>query len=642
MKFEQALAFQKEGRLTQAESVCRGILAHAPVHFDALHLLGIIEAQRSRPAAAAEIITRALQIDPGNAAAHCNLGNVLRNLGRREEVLACYDRALALESDFAEAHNNRGAVLQELGRPGEALASYEEALKADPHYAAAFCNRGTALQDLERHPEALESYDRAIALRPDYAKAFANRGAALQALKRHEEALASYDRALALQPDLAEALNNRGNVLRLKGELDDAVACYRKALSVTPDRAAVHDALIFTLLRLTSNGKTVRDQCTIFAEQFEERAPRLVHRNSRFPDRKVKVGYVSADFREHPVAYHIAPILENHDRRAVETYCYANHAERDDVTARLAPLADHWRWVANLSDEKLAELVQHDGIDILVDLSGHTVGNRLLVFARKPAPVQVTWIGLPATTGLAAMDYRFTDDCIDPAGKTEDCHSETLVRLSSHACFQPDAALPHVNDLPAPTNGYVTFGSFNEIDKVSPTTYALWSKLLAAVPDSRLMMVCDAWISGLIRQRFAARGIGPERLIFVERLPPAEYFRMHHAVDIALDPFPFNGGTVSRNALWMGVPVLTLTGTTAVSRVGAALMSQLGLKTFVAETDEGYVRAGSRWASDLDGLAEVRRTLRERVRRAPFSKAAEYTRELEAAYREMWRTWCAA
>jgi predicted O-linked N-acetylglucosamine transferase (SPINDLY family) len=460
-------------------------------------------------------------------------------------------------------------------------------------------------------------------------------------LKQYDEALASYDRALALAPDSVEALNNRGNVLREIGDSHAAVESYRRAVALSPDDPRLHDALIFSLLRTFTDPNEVRAQCSVFAERFEQHATRLQHRNTAMPDRRLKLGYVSADFRDHPVAYHIEPVLANHDRAAVEVFCYFNHRGSDLVTERLERFADHWRPVAALSDNELASMVQRDGIDILVDLSGHTIGNRLLAFACKPAPVQITWLGLPATTGLSSIDYRLTDGDVDPPGVTERYHTESLVRLTSHACFRASIALPPVNDLPALARGYVTFGSFNEIGKISPGTSALWARLLLEVPNSRLLLACDAYAARYVQDRFTALGIGPERLVVVDRLPLSDYLKLHNEVDIALDSFPFNGGTVTRHALWMGVPVITLPGAMPASRVGVALMSQLGLESFVAATGDEYVEIAKRWTADLGGLAEVRRTLRSRMEEAPFSNGPAYTRELEAAYRSMWRMWCA-
>ncbi|HYH43942.1 MAG TPA: tetratricopeptide repeat protein, partial [Burkholderiales bacterium] len=560
---------------------------------------------------------------------------------------------------YAIAWSNRSVALHALRRYAEAVDSCERALLAEPAHADAFYNRGNALQALRRDADAVASYDRALALRPDYAKAHTNRGNALYALKRYEEALAAYDRALALTPHAAEALSNRGNVLGSLGDLDEAIRSYRRALAVSPADPRVHHALIFALLRSAADAEDVRAQCAAFAECFEHRSTPLEHRNSAVPTRRLKVGYVSADFRAHSVAWHIAPVLENHDPQAVEVYCYFNHPDHDPMTERLMKLPVHWREVADLTDVAFASLVQQDGIDILVDLAGHTTHSRLVAFARRPAPLQVTWLGLPATTGLSSIDYRITDDSVDPVGRTEHYQSERLVRLSTHACYQPPHALlcatarsasgipensgrlPPVNDLPALSRGYVTFASFNELDKISPATCALWASVLREVPDSRLLVVCEPSAAKRARERFIAAGISAERLKLEDKRPLADYLKLHNEVDVALDPFPFNGGTVTRNALWMGVPVITLAGTMPVSRVGLALMTQLGLDAFVAKTPDEYVQIAARCARDPGALAEIRRSLRRLMEEAPFSNCAAYTRELEAAYRWMWETWCA-
>ncbi|HYH41043.1 MAG TPA: tetratricopeptide repeat protein, partial [Burkholderiales bacterium] len=580
--------------------------------FETLHQLGVRLAKEGKSAEALELLTVASLVEPASARAHGHCGIALHALGRYTDALIRYDRALALEPGYAIALNNRGVTLYDLKRFGEAVESYDRALAANKRYAQAFFNRGNALQALGNTEQALASYDQALAIDPDYAKAHLNRGNALLALKRHQEAVASYERVLALTPESAEALDNRGNALRDSGELKAALESYRKAIAVRPDAPQAHHALIFTLLRTSPDMDEVRAQCRTFAEHFEQRITPLQHRNTALPDRRLRVGYVSADFRDHPVAYHIGPILAHHGSE-IEIYCYCNHDYRDAVTERLMRGPDHWRRVADLTDDELAAQVQEDCIDIFVDLSGHTAHNRLLTFARKPAPVQVTWLGLPATTGLTRIDYRLTDDLVDPPGLTERYHSETLVRLSSHACYRPPAPLPAVSALPALSRGYLTFASFNDIGKVTPQTCALWARVLREAPDSRLLFACEPHAGKRIHDRFVALGIDPGRLSCVEKLPVADYLTLHNEIDILLDPFPFNGGTVTRNALWMGVPVITLSGAVSHSRVGLALMTQLGLASFVAASEDDYVRIAIRWSADLAALAEVRRTLRGRM-----------------------------
>ena len=638
----EAIAHHQAGRLSEAITSYRGALSIEPHHAKTHNNLGNALRDVGRLNEAAACFRSALRIDPDYAKAHNNLGNVLRDQGKLDEAVACYQRALVLEPNYAEAHNNLGAAWQDQGRLDEAVTCYQKALVVKPHYAEAYNNLGAALQKQDKRDEAVACCRKAVALRPDYAEACNNLGALLQDQGEPEEALAWCRRALGLKPDYAEAYNNLGNVLRDLGRRDEGMASYRKALSLRPDLAAAHHALIYSTVQSEeADAAAVFAECRRFAEQFEKGMVRLAHNNDPDPARRLKVGYVSGDLRQHAVAYFIEPVLASHDHGAVEVFCYYNHRLVDHVSERLMGYCDHWRSIAGVFDDKVAALIQEDGIDILVDLSGHTNHNRLLVFARKPAPVQVTWIGLPCTTGLSAMDYRFSNRYGDPVGMSEKYHTETLFRLSFSGCYQPETDLPPVSELPALVNGCVTFCSFNNPQKISAAVIAVWSRILASLPGSRLMMICQQAFRQAFREQFAAAGIGQERLVFFDRLPMRDYLALHNDADIALDSFPYNGGTTTRNSLWMGVPAVTLAGRRTVSRLGLAINSQTGLDGFVADNEEEYVHVALRWGRDLAGLAQVRRSLRGRVQAAPFSNPKACTREVEAAYRQMWRTWCA-
>lgn len=605
---QAALKYHQAGQLSQAEVIYRRVLQAEPNNPDALHLLGLIAHQARAHESAAELIAKAIRENPSNPAYHSDIGSVFGALQRVDEAIVCCQKALSIDPDYANAHNNLGVMLQSQGK-----------LQA-----------------------ATDCYKRALSIKPSFADAHFNLGNVFREQGKLEEAIACFQKALLHNPRHTKACNYLGLALRDQGKRHEAIAFYKKALSFQPDNAQLHHSLIYAMVQSAEDeGAAVFAECRRFAEQFEKGVVRLPHRNDSDPERRIKVGYVSGDFRRHSVAYFIEPVLANHDHRAVEVFCYSNHHQTDDVTRRLMTYPDHWRPIVDLSDDKVAALIQQDGIDILVDLSGHTEHNRLLVFARKPAPVQVTWIGLPVTTGLSAMDYRLTNNHIDPIGTTEQYHTETLFRLPLSACYQPEAELPPVNELPALANGYVTFSSFNNPQKISAAAVAVWSRILALLPGSRLLMICPASLRAQASREFMAGGIGPERLVFVDRLPVRDYLALHHRVDLALDTFPYSGGTTTRNSLWMGVPVVTLVGKAAVSRTGLRKMSEVGLEAFVAESEEDYVRIALRWARDVEGLAQVRRELRQRMQEAPSGNAAAYTREVEAAYRQMWQNWCA-
>jgi len=381
-----------------------------------------------------------------------------------------------------------------------------------------------------------------------------------------------------------------------------------------------------------------------FAQTFEAPLKPFwqAHANSREPLKRLRVGYVSADFCTHVVASFFEPILASHDPSQFEIFGYYNSAQRDSHTDWIAAHMEHFMVCNTLSDDALAERIRADGIDILVDLSGHTANNRLRVFARKPAPVQVTWIGYPGSSGLTAMDYRITDAWQDPPGQTECYHSETLVRLPGGALtFQPESNLPEVNALPALSTGELVFASLNNLSKVNPAVVNLWVRILHALPLSRLMLgnVNDSRIQQHLLGMFEQAGIGPERLMLQPKLPMADYLALHHQIDIALDPFPYNGGATTMHSLAMGVPVITLPGQHAVSRFTAAALARVGLPEFITHTDDEYLQCTLKFAQDLPALNHIRQSLRERIIGAAW-EPANITRHLEAAYREMWRTWC--
>ena len=484
---------------------------------------------------------------------------------------------------------------------------------------------------------AIALIEKAINARPADAMFHFNLGNMYQDLGLLDEAIASFQQSLQCQPHAVNTLLGLGTALRAKGLADEAIASYRQALLIEPDYDVAHNNLLFVL-----QSSSTCPPAEIFAEhlRYAERLEAPLkpgwqpHANSREPERRLKVGYVSGDFRQHAVAYFIEPILASHDKAVVEVYGYSNNTVHDRYTERIASHMDHWLVCQGMSDAQLAQRIRADGIDILVDLSGHTALNRLLVFARKPAPVQVTWIGYQGSTGLSAIDYRITDAFMDPPGLTERYHSETLVRLpNGGSAYQPEPDCPTVNALPALSSGELVFASLNTLSKINPAVVSLWARILHALPQARLMLgnVTDSEIAKRLTDQFSQVGIAPERLILQPQMATADYLALHQRIDIGLDPFPYNGGTTTMHSLWMGVPVITLAGQHAVSRVG--------LPGFIAHSEDDYVQCAIRFARDLPALNEVRQSLRQRMSAAEWAPA-NITRHLEAAYREMWRTWC--
>ena len=633
MQGKNALAvFQKTTELLPKDAEARNNLGNA------LKAIGQLED-------AVASYAQALEINPAYADAHYNLGVTLHDLGRLDDALIHYRRALEIRPVFADACFSLGNVLKALGQLDGALASYRRSLEINPAKAEAHGNLGIVLQELGQLDGAVVSFRRALEIRPDFAEAYYNLGNALKDQGHLEGAVTSYARALELKPCFAEAHNNLGSALQELGQLDGALASYAQALACKPDYAEAHSNLLFTLNFHPGKGREeIFAACREYDARFglPHREQWQPHGNSRDAHRRLRIGYVSPDFRRHAVAYFAEPIFANHDKSRVEIFCYAEVKREDEYSERFRHLADHWHSTVGLSDDAVAQMIRDHRIDILVDLAGHTRGNRLSVFARKPAPLQVTYLGYPGSTGLSAMDYRITDRHADPEG-SEAYYSERLLRLpDSLCCYRPAADMPETSPLPALEHGYLTFGSFNNANKIDPQTLELWAALLRALPTARLMMlvVPDGETRLRLTRRFAELGIDAQRLAFHGKLPAAEFFRKFREVDLALDPVLVSGGTTTCESLWMGVPVLALAGERFITRVSYSFLSSAGLGDFAAATAEGYVRVAAHLAENLPLLAEIRAGLREHLKATPLTDEASFTRNLENLYRVIWEKWC--
>jgi predicted O-linked N-acetylglucosamine transferase (SPINDLY family) len=605
----------RAGNLQQAEQLYRSILAADPDNADANHLLGVLAYQAGDLDAATKLIARAILRDGSKATYLNNLGLVLQAQHKLGEALLLFTQASELDPGFTDARFNCGVVLEMQGRFDEALASYDQALAANPNHAEAHNSRGLLLH----------------------------------ARGELGGALASFGRALEIDPAFAEAHNNRGNALEAQGKIEEARSAYERALVLQPNFAGAHSNLLLCL-----NYDAGADAATIHSAHLEwdaRHAARLAdatprHSGTRDPGRRLRIGYVSPDFYRHPVATFVEPLLASHDAQRFEVICYSNVTRSDDVTERLRTRVHGWREIRGLSDENVAELVRRDGIDILVDLAGHTASNRLLVFARKPAPIQVTYLGYPATSGLSVMDYRLTDASVDPPGSTDALYTETLVRLPSGSlCFRPPPSAPAVRPLPALTPGHVTFASFNNAAKLSPVAVALWSRILEAVPDARLLLksrsLADRDTVDRLTGLFARHGVAPERLELVAWLPESsDHLALYDRAHIALDTLPYSGCTTTCEALWMGVPVITLQRPEPRSRLSLGVLRQAGLTDLIAESPDAYVDLARELATDVDRLQAIRARLRETLQRSSLLNAVALTRSVESAYREMWRRYC--
>ena len=487
-------------------------------------------------------------------------------------------------------------------------------------------------------------YGEILAANPAHADALHLLGFVAHQQNFHDKAVALITQAIALRPDAPEYHANFALALVARGEAARAMQSYARALELRPVDPEVHANLLFSL----AFGEGL-DPADILAEhrRWQSRNANftlLPHSNTPNPSRRLKIGYVSPDFKDHVIAFFVEPFLANHDHARFAIYCYDNAKQRDEVTARFKSYADCWRKIDRMDDEAVAALIQKDGIDVLVDLAGHTRGGRLAVFARKPAPVQIAYLGYPMTSGLDCMDYRISDWVCDPPGRTESHYTEKILRLThTLCCYRPPGDMPEVNELPASARGYVTFGSFNHPAKIGDQLITLWSDLLKAVPASQLLLAPVPL--GEARERlckeFARHGIDGERLQFETRMATRDYQALRHRVDIALDAFPCTGGSTTCESLWMGVPMVSLAGDRFVSRVGASMLTAVGLRDCVATSPAEYLSAAVDLAADRGKLAARRATLRQQMRDSPLLDFAGLARNLEALYVEAWRQWCA-
>ena len=634
------------GQLDEAIVAYRAALASKPDFPEAHYNLGIALRDRGQLDEAITAYRRAIAIKPAFPEAHANLGAALASQSQLDEAITAYRRAIEIRPDFPEAYNNLGAALTARGALDEAIAACRQALALKPGFPEAHNNLGNALREQGQLDEAVAAYRRAVALKNIYPEAHTNLGGALAELGQPDEAIAAYHRALALNPGFPEAHHHLANALRDRGQLDEAIASYRHALALKPGQAGTHGNLIYTLhFHPGYHAGSISEERQRWNRQLSEPLQPWVlpHANDRSPHRRLRLGYVSPDFRDHVVGRNLLPLFHRHDRQSFEIFCYSGVVRPDGLTEAFRRRADHWRSTVGLADPALAEMIRRDGIDILVDLSQHMMGNRLPVFARGPAPVQVSFAGYPEATGLEAIAHRISDRHLEAgAPDAGAAAAEHLHLIESFWCYDPCGDDVEVNALPARESGQITFGCLNSFCKVNEPALKLWAQALGKTADSRLILLSRA---GSHRQRtlelLAREGVERRRVEFVDFRPRREYLGIYHRLDIALDTFPYNGHTTSLDALWMGVPVVSLAGQTPVSRAGLSQLSNLGLPELIAHSEEDYVRIAVALAGDLPRLAALRATLRARLQASPLMDAPRFARQVEQAYREMWRAWCA-
>ena len=653
--FDIAIDHHRSGRLPEAEEIYRQLLAIYPQNPDLWQLLGVIAHHSGRHDEGLNLIQRAIAANPGAFQYYNNLGLLLNKLGRRDEAEAAFRTAIRLQPDVAESYYNLGITLCEVGRATDSIEAYQAAPRLHPNHASARLNLGLALTMAGKIGEAIAHYQAVLRQQPDDISVTVNLGNIFKDLARLDEAAELYRTALRYAPDDYNALNNLGVALKDSGEIAEAIECIRRSMASSPNSAEVHSNLIFTsYFHPTLPQSELTDELSRWntAHALPLRDEWRPHPHDRSPDRPLRVGFVSSDFRDHVVGRTLLPFFEAHDRDQFTFFCYSGVSVPDEITARFRALSSGWCETPHISDAELAEQIRGDRIDILVDLVLHTAFNRLLAFARRPAPVQIAWLGYPGSTGLAAMDYRVTDRYLDPPGQDNAGSFEEPIRLpDAWCCYQPHPNSPPVSALPAALGQAITFGSFNNFTKINERVLGIWARIMMAVEGSRLLLVLKGTSQERTRRFFEERGIRADRVEFLayypgpvaqagQSAPPAYLLRYHH-IDIALDPYPYNGMTTTCDALWMGVPVVALIGETTLGRASYSLLSNVGLPELAAPSEDDYVRTAVQLAGDLPRLTELRATLRERMKNSPLLDAPRFARNLEAAFRRVWQRWCA-
>ena len=587
---------------------------------------------------------KAAQLLPGEASLPFNLASFQKNSGMLTEAVASYRRALKINPKFAEAYNNLGALLHEIGQVGEAVNCFRKVVQILPDAAQAHNNLGAALFEFGHAKDGANACRRSVELNPNFSEAHNNLGRCLQEIRRYSEAETHYRQALKLNPENFKALGNLGNLLKDIGLLDEAMTSYQTVLKIKPSLSEAHSNL---LMLQSYSEKYSPEHCLEQARNFgkivtaKATKPYTSWQCEKQPDR-LRVGMVSGDFRNHSVGYFLVGLLSHVNLDRIELIAYPTHPQEDEITERIRPSFSQWHPLYGKNDEDAARLIHDDGIHLLMDLSGHTAFNRLPVFAWKPAPIQAAWLGLPNTTGVSEIDY-FLGDALATPVEIESHFSETLWRFpESYLCFSVPLQSVNVAPLPAYSTGCVTFGSFNNLTKMNDEVVELWSRILLSIPNSRLYLKTGQLDSEDLcektRSRFTKHGITPERLLLKGKTnSAAEHLAEYNKVDIALDPFPYPGATTSIEAMWMGVPVLTIKGNRFVSLIATSVAHYSGLPDWVATSKDGCVAKAVSFTSDLDRLSSLRAGLREQVLTSSIFDAPRFAQNLESALWGMWQ-----
>lgn len=646
--YQLACSLQEARRYEEAIIAFRKILEDEPENARVNSALGLALLRSYRPEEGLPYAQKAVELEPSNVVSHYNLAHILRILGRLDEAQKHFQAALDKDPDCVEALIGIGRILTDIGRFQDSISYFDHAIELAPKYYNAYASRGMSC--LRNAPaEALVWFDKALECKPDADDTLMYKGYVLGLMGRSTEAESCMRKAIELNPKFAEHHQNLANILLTQGRVPECLECNREAFTINPRNHLVFSNILLYSHYLTQGSRDDlwhlhQNYNNMYSKQMQVGAPPPFP-NARNPEKRLRIGIVSADFRHHSCLYFLTPLFQGYDRKKIELIGYSSVKSPDGYTERLRKLCNGWRDIKKVSDKQAAALIYRDGVDILIDLGGHTSDNRLPVFFFKPAPIQIAWLGYPDTSGLSAMDYRISDSFADPEG-TEKYSSENLIRLpGGFHCYSCGNTMPEVGSLPADTNGYVTFGSFNNYAKVSEETVWLWSEVLKNSPGSRLLLkslgLDDEGVREAVWKRFEKLGIERERVEILGRLNnPEEHLKVYNRVDIALDTYPYNGTTTTFEALLMGVPVITLGGQTHASLVGHSILHNCGMGELASLRPDEYVSKAISLAKQLPLLRELHTNLRGRMQKSPLMDEPGFCRKFEEAMRLVWAHFC--
>lgn len=640
---EQANEQFKTGDLEAARSSFSRVIELDPRCAQGYYMLSAIAVQDGDVESASGLVQRAIRMEPSNADFHFGLANIYVSQGKLAEAIREYQDATRLRPDLPEWRLELAATLIRADRLAEAIASYEGGLKAGPPDARAYFDLGDALLKRRLLNEAEQAFRQAAIMAPDSGGIQFYLAVVYREQHRPADAEAAARKAIAVAPDMPQGWFALGGALMRQAKPVEAVEHYREAISLMPEYEAAWDGLLFAMNYSDQwSPRELFDAHVKWGQRSPEVGSMPIPSSHRVANHRIRIGYLSADFRQHPVSHFIEPVLRHHDGDRFEIFCYHSDAREDSITTRLTGWVKHWRSVGDASDDDLERMLREDDLDILVELSGHSDGHRLGVLARRVAPIQVTYLGYPNTTGLRAIDYRITDGHADPPGESDELHVERLVRLpTTFLCYSPPEEASGLPIAPFQRKGYVTFCSFNNFAKISPTCMALWVRVLSAVPNSKLLIktfgLQEQGLRRTLLEQLERAGADSDRIsIAVPKRSHRDHMETYGEADIALDTFPYNGTTTTLDALWMGVPVISLAGDRHASRVGLSILSTVGLTEFATQTPDQYVAAAVELAGDPDKLGLLHRSLRERLAGSPLTDGRRFTAALEEAYLEIW------